>query len=127
MRLSGSGYSFGYNQASISTRSNRIGLPVANRSLIYSYFKHVQGYSAGENANTVPISKIRILNNIIDNLSKIKRDNSLNIDLPMDGNLSSEALGELIDRYAKELHQTIAAVNTGYSPSENGLIVSLTA
>ncbi len=124
MRLSGSGYNLSFNQSVGSSRSNRIGLPVSNKALIYSYFKHVQGYSAGDNASTVPISKIRILNNLIDNLSKIKHNDR---EYPSDAEVSPEAIDALIDQYSQDLHQSIAMMHTGFNGGETGLVVSLTA
>ena len=125
MRLSGSGYNLGYN--AVSGSNSRVGLPVASRSLLYSHYKHVHGYSVKGNSKTVPISKIRILNNIIDNLVKIKRDNSIKEIFPADRKISSESADKLIESYAEELHRTITAMNTGFNSTETGLVVSLTA
>ncbi|MDA3810985.1 MAG: hypothetical protein PF518_11740 [Spirochaetaceae bacterium] len=127
MRLSGSGYNLGFNQAAISARSSRIGLPVSNKSIIYSYYKHVQGYATKDNSQTVPISKIRILNSLIENLTKIKGDSSIKNSMTSSEKMSSEAVTRLIDTYAKELHRTVTSMNTGFSTGETGMVVSLTA
>ena len=127
MRLSGSGYNFGYNQVNVSSNNSRIGLPVSSKSVIYSYYKHVQGYSAKDNSQTVPISKIRILNNLIENLSKMKGDNSLKNSINSTAKMSSEATDRLIESYSKELHRTVTSMNTGFNATETGLVVSLTA
>mgnify|MGYP003574162307 CR=1 FL=1 len=127
MRLSGSGYNLGYNQIAVSSKNSSIGLPVASKSVIYSYYKHVHGYSAKASSQTVPISKIRILNNLIENLSKLKGDNSIKNSLKSTEKMSSDAVGRLIDTYSKELHRTVTAMNTGFGTGETGLVVSLTA
>lgn len=126
MRLSGSGYSLGYSQMA-SAQGGRIGLPVSSRSVLYSYYKHVHGYSAKDNSPTVPISKIRILNNLIENLSKLKGDSSLKSSLAGAEKLSSEAVNNMIDSYSKELHRVVSAAQTGFNATETGLVVSLTA
>ena len=127
MRLSGSGLNLGYNQIAVSSKKSSIGLPVASKSVIYSYYKHVHGYSAKASSQTVPISKIRILNNLIENLSKLKGDSSIKNSLTGTEKMSSESVGRLIDTYAKELHRTVTAMNTGFNTGETGLVVSLTA
>lgn len=126
MRLSASGYNLGYSQ--IATAQNgKIGLPVASHSVLYSHYEHVQGYSARENSPTVPISKIRILNNLIDNLSRMKGDSSLRNSITAPEKMSSEAIGHMIDSYAKELHRVVTAAQTGFNTSETGMVVSLSA
>jgi len=127
MRVSSSGYNLGYNQIASSNQSNKIGLPVSSNSVIYSYYKHVHGYSSKDTTQTVPISKIRILNNLIESLSSLKGDNSLKNSLSSTEKMSSEAASRLIDTYAKELHRTVAASNTGFNATETGMVVSLTA
>jgi len=126
MRLSASGYNLGYSQVATAQRTG-IGLPVSSQSVIYSYYEHVHGYSAGDNSPTVPISKIRILNNLIDNLSRMKGDSSLKNPAQGADEMSSEAMGQLIDSYAKELHRVVAAAQTGFNASETGMVVSLSA
>jgi hypothetical protein len=127
MRLSSSGYNLGYNQLSSSNQNNKIGLPVASNAVLYSYYKHVHGYSSSDNSQTVPISKIRILNNLIESLSNIKRDSSIKNSITSTEKMSSEATSRLIDTYAKELHRTVLASNTGFNATETGMVVSLTA
>lgn len=126
MRLSGSGYNLGYSHIA-SNQSGKVGLPVARSAVIYSHYEHVQGYSARENSPTVPISKIRILNNLIDNLSKMKSEPSPSQQFDSSQEMSSEAIGNLIDSYAKELHRVVTAAQTGFNAVETGLVVSLSA
>ena len=127
MRISGSAYHLGYNQLSLSSKNGPIGLPVSSKSLIYSQYKHVRGYTARANSKTVPLSKIRILNSIIENLSRIKGDLSIKNSISSTAKMSSEATDRLIETYAKELHRAVASMNSGFQAPETGLVVSLTA
>lgn len=127
MRLSGSGLNLGYSQISKASHSGKIGLPVASKAVLYSHFKHVQGYTSSDNSPTVPISKIRILNSLIENLTRMKGDSSLKNSITSTEKMSSEAASRLIDTYAKELHRVVAAASTGFNASETGMLVSLTA
>lgn len=127
MRLFGSGLNLRYNQISTSSQIGKIGLPVASNAVLYSNFKHVQGYRSNDSSRTVPISKIGILNNLIENLTRLKSDSSLKNSITSTESLSSEAASRLIDTYAKELHRVVAAANTGFNTTETGMVVSLTA
>ncbi len=127
MRLSGSGLNLGYNQISTSSQSGKIGLPVSGKAVLYSHFKHVQGYRSNDSTRTVPLSKIGILNNLIENLTRMKSDSSLKNSITSTETMSSEAASRLIDTYAKELHRVVAAANTGFNATETGMVVSLTA
>lgn len=127
MRLSGSGLNVGYNQIVSSNNSGKIGLPVSSKAVLYSHYKHVQGYASKDNTQTVPISKIRILNNLIENLTRMKGDNSLRNSIGSTDTMSSDAATRLIDTYAKELHRVVTAASTGFNATETGLVVSLTA
>ena len=57
----------------ISAANNgRMSLPVAPSQLIYSHFKHVSGTPAPEGTEGVNISKLKILNTLIEQLEKMK-------------------------------------------------------
>jgi hypothetical protein len=127
MRLSGSGYNVGYNHMAVSSKNSPIGLPVASNAVIYSYYKHVHGYPSKESSQTVPISKIRILNNLIENLSKMKGDQSIKNSLSSTETMSSEAKDRLIETYSRELHRAVTTSNMGFNSIETGMVVSLTA
>ena len=60
-------YSYGSLVSAGST--GKLYVPVNKSSLLYSHFSHISGVAAGSNQNGVSISKIRILNSLIDNLS----------------------------------------------------------
>ena len=65
-----------YSYSNISHSSGASGklyVPVNPTSVLYAQFNHVSGVPAKQGQNGVSISKIQILNTLIDNLSRIKK------------------------------------------------------
>jgi len=84
-----------------ASRDGRASLPVAPGLVIYSHFKHVTGTPAPEGTQGVNISKLRILDTLIEQLSKMKSQN--NVDF---GNLSGndeQRINALIEQYQKQI------------------------
>jgi len=96
--------SIGY---AISEASNgRMTLPVSPGMLIYSHFKHVSGTPAPEGTQGVNITKLKILDTMIEQLSKMKNKPQAEF-----GNLdgSDEArINALIEQYQKQIKATQA-------------------
>ncbi|MCL2213666.1 MAG: hypothetical protein FWC06_00515 [Treponema sp.] len=92
--------SMGY-AISASAVGGRASLPVAPGMLIYSHFKHVSGTPAPEGTTGVNISKLKILDTLIEQLSRIKNQTSANIS---DTENSDEArINALIEQYQKQI------------------------
>ena len=65
-------FSSAYTSVSSTGTANKLYVPVNKSSLIYSHFDHVSGVAVKKGQQGVSISKIQILNTLIDNLSSIK-------------------------------------------------------
>jgi predicted acylesterase/phospholipase RssA len=102
-------------------------LPVAPSSYIYSHFKHVSGTPAPEGTRGVAITKLKILDTLIEQLSKIKKQDSLALGAP----LSDQQADALIEQYKTQIRQAKAAsAAIPYIPSpaaQTGAVFSLTA
>ena len=59
------------NPAINNAGTNKIYVPVQKSSLLYSHFEHVSGFVANKGQNGVSVSKIQILNALIDHLSSV--------------------------------------------------------
>jgi len=99
-------------------------LPVAPGMLIYSHFKHVSGTPAPEGIQGVNITKLRILDTMIEQLSRMKSrqmaDDS-NQSLPIDGN-NEKRLDALIEHYQSQIKTAhSAAVYTPAAPAAGAL------
>jgi len=103
--------SIGYAISASST--GRMSLPVAPGQVIYSHFKHISGTPAPEGTQGVNISKLKILNTLIEQLSNMKGENLTDF-----GNLEGtdeKRINVLIEQYQKQIK---AAHNVGiYTPA----------
>jgi len=79
----------------------RMSLPVSPSQLIYSHFKHVSGTPAPEGTMGVNISRLKILNTLIDQLERMKGQPAMEL-----GSLSEHdenRINVLIDQYQKQI------------------------
>jgi len=103
--------SMGY--AISASRDGRASLPVAPGLVIYSHFKHVSGTPAPDGTTGVNISKLRILDTLIEQLSKMKKQESFDF-----GNLDGsdeKRVNALIEQYQKQI-KAAQSVNI-YTPA----------
>lgn len=77
-------------------------VPVSRSALIYSNFDHVSGVAAKSGQNGVSISKIRILNSLIDRLSAIKNEPKKSVQ-----NVSEKQAEILIKNYQTQINQAM--------------------
>ena len=103
--------SIGY---AISAASNgRMSVPVAPSQLIYSHFKHVSGTPAPEGTSGVNISKLNILNTLIDQLEKMKNQGSM--DLGMIDEQDEKRINAMIDHFQQQIKS--AQSSSIYTPA----------
>lgn len=112
-------YGAGWN----SMLTSKIALPVSPSSYIYSHFKHVSGVPAPEGQQGVPITKLKILDALIDQLSQMKK----NPQRPV----SEDRIDALLEQYKKEVEVAQAANRAlpyNPKPPENApILVNLVA
>jgi poly(A) polymerase Pap1 len=73
---------------------------------IYSHFKHVSGVPAPEGTHGVTISKLKILDSLIEQLGRLKNRGSF--ELEAEGK-TGDRLDALISQYEQQLRQAQAA------------------
>ena len=61
-----------YSNVASANASHKLYVPVSKSAVLYSHFDHVSGFVAKNGQGGVSISKIQILNTLIDHLSSIK-------------------------------------------------------
>ncbi|MCL1837466.1 MAG: hypothetical protein FWG46_07965 [Treponema sp.] len=101
---------------SISQNGGRMSLPVSPSSYIYSQFKHVSGVPAPDGVKGVNISKLAIIDSLVDQISRMKKDVE-----PVSGIEDQDwdkRLNMIIDKYQSQLRniQTASAGNP-YAPA----------
>ena len=115
--------SIGY--AISASGDGRMSLPVAPGQVIYSHFKHVSGTPAPEGTSGVNISKLQILNTLIEQLQKIKSQPSA--DLGFIDESDEKRINALIEQYQQKIK---TAQTTGiYTPAapQTGLLFNIAA
>jgi hypothetical protein len=103
----------------------RMSLPVSPNLLIYSHFKHVSGTPAPEGTRGVNISKLQIINTLIEQLQRMKNQAPAN---PGAINEQDEKrINALIEQYQKQIKAAQSApVYTPAAPA-TGALFSISA
>lgn len=95
---------FSYSSSAMSSGvAGKLYVPVSKSALMYSHFDHVTGVAASSNQSGVSISKIRILNSLIERLSAIKNEPKDSIQ-----DISDDQADVLIEAYQKQIQQAAA-------------------
>jgi pyruvate/2-oxoglutarate/acetoin dehydrogenase E1 component len=98
-----------------SSRGSRATVPVSQADFIYSQFKHVSGVPAPKGTNGVAVSKIKILDTLIEHLSQSRRSSAQKSDIDPT-KISEKQLDFFIQNLQKDI-QRISASNIPYAPN----------
>ena len=93
---------FSYSNSSIVAAAGKMYVPVSKSALLYSHFDHVSGVAAGNGQSGVSISKLRILNSLIERVSAIKNEPAKTLK-----EVSPDMADSLIQNYQKQLQQAL--------------------
>jgi len=116
--------SIGY-AISASSHSGRASLPVAPGMVIYSHFKHVSGTPAPEGTQGVNITKLQILDTLIEQLSKMKNQPIMDF-----GNLDGtdeKRINSLIEQYQQQIKTTQTMGIYAPTAPATGILFNITA
>jgi hypothetical protein len=91
--------SIGY--AMSAPNNGRMSLPVSPALVIYSHFKHVSGTPAPEGTSGVNISRLKILDTLIEQLSKMKKQSSMDFSTVSEND--EKRINALIEQYQKQI------------------------
>ena len=91
-----------------SSNAAKLYVPVSKSVVLYSHFDHVSGFVAKNGQNGISISKIQILNTLIDHLSSIK---SGKIPAAVK-NSTPEQIDSLITNYQTQIRQAVQAADS---------------
>ena len=99
--------SIGYAMSAGRGLGGRMSLPVAPAMYIYSHFRHVSGTPAPEGTRGVAISKLKILDVLIEQLGRIKKQGN---EAPLSAEaVSPERIDALIEQYEQQIRSAQAA------------------
>ncbi|MDR2747920.1 MAG: hypothetical protein LBB77_10810 [Treponema sp.] len=119
--------SIGYAMSAGRSMGGRMSLPVAPAMYIYSHFRHVSGTPAPEGTQGVAISKLKILDVLIEQLSRIKKQGN---EAPLSAEaVSAERIDALIEQYEQQIRSAQAASQAlSFSPMpQAGAVFNLVA
>ena len=126
MRISGVTSFPNLGFAMTASSSGRMSLPVSPGSYIYSQFKHVGGVPAPEGTRGVTVSKLKILDVMIEQLHQMKKQPELNTQ-----DLSNGQIDALINKYEGQIKAAAAANNVmPYAPAPqipSGMLFDISA
>lgn len=114
--------SFSYSNSSIVAAAGKMYVPVSKSALLYSHFDHVSGVAAGNGQSGVSISKLRILNSLIERVSAIKNEPAKTLK-----EVSPDQADALIQNYQKQLRQALQTpyILNGAQPQAGDLFTLL--
>jgi hypothetical protein len=108
-----------------ASQSGRMSIPVPESSYLYSHFKHVSGVPATDGEDGVNITKLKIINTLIEQISRMKNESR---PLFSDEQGDEQRINALIDQYQNQIRdiQTANAHNP-YAPlaPQTGAIFSI--
>ena len=90
------------------SQSGKVSVPVSPSSYIYSHFEHVSGVPAPDGVDGVNISKLKIINTLIDQLSRMKQQAEPSIYMTEEE--SEIHMNALIEQYQNQI-RTIQEAN----------------
>lgn len=126
MRIGGSIPSIGF--AIRASGEGKMSLPVSQASYIYSHFRHVSGVPAPEGTKGVAVTKLKILDVLIEQLGQMKKRPESDLG---GGAPSAERVDALIKQYEGQIKAAQAVSNIiPYAPAPSlptGALFSLTA
>jgi len=91
-----------------ASQSGKTFLPVSPSTAIYAHFKHVSGTPAPEGVQGVNINKLKIINTLIERLSKMKNDSKPIAEII--GQNEEKRMNALINQYHNQM-RTLQAAN----------------
>jgi len=93
--------------------SGKMSIPVSPSQVIYAHFKHISGTPAPEGTTGVNISRLKILNTLIDQLERMKGQSAM--EMGMLDEHDENRINALIDQYQKQIKA--AQASSIYTPA----------
>lgn len=102
----------------------KVSFPVSSSDLTYANFKNIKIVPSGHSGGSYSISRLRALDNLIEQLNSIKGQNQ--IETPEVNDLDSNTLNSLISEFSNKIH-TKLETSTPYKPSlkSTGLLFNM--
>lgn len=89
-----------HSMVSTGVGTGKLYVSVKPNQVLYAQFEHVSGIASSSSGSGVPVSKIQILNSLIERLAKVKND-PVQPELP--GDLSDEQVDAMIEGFQNQI------------------------
>lgn len=98
--------------------------PVNSSDIAYANFKNIKIVPSGASGGSYSVSRLRALDNLIEQLNRMKGQNK--IETPEPGSLNSDTLKSLITELSEKIHNKLDT-KAAYKPSveSTGLFVNM--
>jgi hypothetical protein len=111
---------------------NRISLPVNRQQYLYARFKHIWGFPEARQGEGYSLSKLRILDTLIDRLHRLKGQSGFTSQASSPQGLeklSPEKIDSMIRQYQQEIHSLAQSNGTPYQGAfvDPGLLFNILA
>ncbi len=121
---------YSYNNF-VSGSGSKLHVPVSPASVIYAQFDHISGFAASSSQKSIPVSKIQILNTLINQLIAMKGAPKAATS-QVDEGMSENQMDMLIKNYQSEIQASVQlAQANGYGLAgvapEAGTLLNMTA
>jgi len=111
-------YAINASQSSVS-HGVKASLPVAPSAAIYAHFKHISGVPAPDGVQGVNINKLKIIDTLIEQISKMKKQPEPSDVQPLSdisGTNDEKRINALIDKFQNQVRQAVNS-NSPYVPA----------
>ena len=107
------------NAISASQAVGRMSVPVSPSTYIYSHFKHVSGVPAPDGVEGVNIDRLKILDTLIEQLSKMKKQPEPSLKAKeFESSEENQTISSLIEQYQGQIRaMRELQVNSPYAPT----------
>lgn len=93
--------------ANVSGATRKMVFPVVPSQYIYSHFKHVSGTPAADGSRGITVTKLKVLDVLIDQLAELKKKGDPSFGAA--GPMSDERIDALIEQYETQIRSARAA------------------
>lgn len=116
-----------FSYSSTTVNSGKVRVPVQPNLVIYSQLEHISGVAAQKNQRGINITKIQILNTLIDRLTSAKQNP---MQTSMDGITEEKQIDALIRNFSDQVQLAVsAAESTIFAvptiPAQTGALFSI--
>lgn len=109
--------------------SGKLAFPVLKNQTLYANFKHVKGVPASENSAGVPLSKLQVINALVDRILSLKNKSVVEASDIKAAENDPKEMERVVNQLKNELHQLAVSEKSSFGgdSSYSNVLVDLLA